>query len=314
MSDYTLLGRSFNTVRTDNSFQDAGQPTCVAPQEYGHDASGKQEIQDFALPSSNQRTISIPNTASNQSASTAQHTEPLYQSSPRRRNSFYTRPHRRSWTDSRETYQNSARREYLLLLANPRQDANHLVTLKYFKEFTAEEICMTWSRLKALLIRQDIVAYSVIEITTRPQKLSNGMWKDYPTNRVHYHFLVKSDLPERQLRKIFNSSCVDAGLAREVFEVHIRTIPDRKVFERTCKYVLKFDTYKHQAILFQPETGINKVCSIGTWFINVDGTRANKDKMWKSIVSLFPKKERVVTTGAVAAPGRSKKEENNAQS
>jgi hypothetical protein len=24
-------------------------------------------------------------------------------------------------------------------------------------------------------------------------------------------------------------------------------------------------------------TGINKVCSIGQWFINADGTRANKD-------------------------------------
>jgi len=216
----------------------------------------------------------------------------LYQSSPRRRNSYYTRTCRRSWTDSHETYQNAARREHALLLANPRQHVNHFVTLKYFREFTAEEIRATWLALKALLIQHGIVAYSVIEITTRPQKLPSGTWKHYPTNRVHYHCMVDSSLPERQLRNIFNSSCVDAGLSKEDFEVQYESMPDRKTFERKAKYVLKFDTYKNQSILFRPGTGINKTCSIGRWFINADGTKMNKDKVWESIVAgWFPNKE-----------------------
>ena len=152
--------------------------------------------------------------------------------------------------------------------------------------------------MKALLIQRGIVAYSVIEITTRPQKLPNGAWKHYPTNKVHYHCLVDSSLPEPRLRRIFNSSCVDSGLSTEDFEVHVKSIPDRKAFEHKAKYILKFDTYKDQAILFQPGTHINKTCSIGRWFINANGTKANKDVMWESIVSLFPKKEGVVKTGA----------------
>jgi hypothetical protein len=255
----------------------------------GHDAPGKEEIQDFTLSflqptarlsESIQKVASIP---SNQCELTVQKTK-LYQPSPRRRNTFDSVTNRRSWTDSRETHQNAARREYHLLLTNPRE-ANHFITLKYLREFSAQRIRTTWTILKDLLKQQGIVAFSIAEITTRPHVLSNGSRRYYPINRIHYHLLVDSDLSERQLRDIFNHSAVDAGLMKNEFEVQYESIPDRKTFERKCKYTLKFDNFSEQAILFQPGTGINKVASIGRWFINADGTRASKDKMWKSIVA-----------------------------
>ena len=182
-----------------------------------------------------------------------------------------------------ETYQHAAKREYELLLANHRQ-ANRLVTVKYYREFTNLQVIAIWSVLKAILTQHDIIAYVVIEITTRRHIYPNGEYRDYPINKVHYHLLVDSNLLEIQLRYIFNQSCLDAGLAKDKFEVLYEEIHDRKTFERKVKYILKFDIYAEQAILFKRYTGINKVDMINTWFINADGTRANKDKMWKAIV------------------------------
>ena len=213
----------------------------------------------------------------------------LYQSTPRRRNTYHRQKSRRDWSDSIETYQNAAKQQYYLLLENHRQ-ANHLMTLKYLREFTAQEIRAIWSKLKALLKKQGIVAFSVVEFTTRSKVLTSGGFWDFPINTIHYHILVDSSLSERQLRDIFNSACIEVGLAKNEFEVHYASIPDRTTFEHKCKYILKYDNFKDYAILPQPKTGINKICSIGKWFVNADGTRANKDTMWKEIVAgWYPK-------------------------
>jgi hypothetical protein len=143
----------------------------------------------------------------------------------------------------------------------------------------------TWSALKSLLKQQDIIAFVVVEFTTRTHVMPSGSCYNYPISRIHYHFLIDSVLSERQLRDIFNRSCLDAGLAKGEFGVQYESIPDRETFEHKAKYILKFDNFADQAILFEPFTGINKICSIGRWFINADGTRMNKDKMWESIVA-----------------------------
>jgi len=248
----------------------------------GHSATAKKEIQGFTA----SPVQPVPNTAaipSNHGVPTALKTI-LYQPTSRRHNTFKSVSHRRSWTDSRDTFQNTARREFTLLSANHRW-ANHLVTLKYLTEFTAFEICAIWFALRALLKLRHVIAFAVAEITTRSHVLPDGSRRYFPINRIHYHILVDSDLSERQLRGVFNRSCLDAGLMKGEFEVQYEPIRNRREFEHKCKYILKFDTFAEQAILFQPGTGINKVCSIGRWFINPDGTRANKDKMWKSIVA-----------------------------
>ena len=284
MTDNT---RTIQTVKPvhENLSSDTGLPVCINQESERHDASGKQEIQDFQIPS----TPSYQHDDSTSTIEDASTVHVLYQLSPRRRNSYYTQSCRKSWVDSRETHQNAARREYQLLLNNPRQ-ANHLITIKYLRVFSANEIRAKWSTLKALLHSHGIIAFVVIEITTRKRYLSDGMFKNYPINQIHYHLLIVSDLSVRSLRTIFNSSCLDAGLAKEEFMVMYESIPDREAFEHKCRYILKYDKFADQAILFQPGTGINKVCSIGRWFINPDGSRASKDKMWRSIVcGWYPK-------------------------
>jgi hypothetical protein len=268
-------------------------PTSANQQSDGRGTTANKEIQDFESPSefeshskqsespSEHLPSSIPSIGSNQNVLTVP--QDLYQLTPRRLNSFYRVMNRMSWVDSRETYQNAARREYHLLITNPRQ-GNHFVTLKYFRTFSALEVRTTWSKLKALL-KQHVVGYAVVEITTRSYVLPDGRRWNSPINRIHYHILVDSDLSERQLRNVFNSSCLEVGLERKEFEVQYEAIPDRRTFEHKAKYILKFDNFSDQAVLFQPGTGINKVCSIGRWFINADGSRANKDLMWKSIVA-----------------------------
>ena len=214
----------------------------------------------------------------------------LYRHPPRSRNTYHEVEWRRNWTNCRETYDNAARREYHLLLANARQ-ANHLITLKYFRNFTNLQIIALWSLLKPLLIQHGITGFAVIEITTRRHVEPDGTYWDYPICQCHYHILVESDLSERRLRYIFNQSCLDVGLDKDAFEVQYEAIPDRETFERKCRYILKHIEYKHQAILFRPKTGINKICAIGDWFINPDGSKMNKDKKWDEIVdSWYPER------------------------
>jgi len=172
-------------------------------------------------------------------------------------------------------------------MTNPRQ-ANHLITLKYLRVFSAQEIRVKWLLLKESLKQQGIIAFSVIEITTRRHILPDRRYRDYPINRVHYHFLVDSNLSERRLRSVFKHACLDAGLEKGEFGIMYEAIPDRGEFDHKCRYILKYDTFKDQAILFRPEKEIgklDKICSIGRWFIDADGRRPNKDEMWKSIVA-----------------------------
>jgi hypothetical protein len=202
--------------------------------------------------------------------------ELLYQATSWSRNTFTSCKHRRSWTATRETYQNAARREYELLLANPRQ-ANHEIVVGYLKEFFIRELLEQFMLIKERLLEYKIIAYYVVEIT------EDGNGK--PANRMHYHFFIEGKFSIRKLRDIYKDACQYAGLHSKDYKVNYYPIPDRKTFERKSMYTLKYDKYAGQAILFQPHTGINKVGSIGWWFINPDGTKANKDAMWKSIVA-----------------------------
>ena len=199
----THTQRNYKTVDFDELPTNTGQLICANGHSDGHNDSGKEEIQDSVV-SSLPMLGNVQTTGnSNQTVSTAQKIERLYQHPGRRRNTYTRHTSRRSWTDSHETFQNAARREYELLLANHRQ-ANHLVTVKYFREFSAQEIRTRWLKLKDQLIEQGITAFALVEITTGIHVLSDGSHQHYPINRIHYHFLVDSDLSECQLRDIFN--------------------------------------------------------------------------------------------------------------
>ena len=212
----------------------------------------------------------------------------LYQSKPRPHNSRPDYPHRRDWTDSLETYQNAARKEYHVLLANYRE-SKHLITLKYDRVFTSWEIRSRWSKLKPLLRRQGIISFVVIEITTHRCLTPDGGFGYYPINKVHYHFLVANDLSERRLRGIFNETCLEAGFDRKDFTVQYVRIRDREHFEDRAEYILKYRRYAHMAVLFRRHTGIYKIDTVCPprchWFIHADGTRMNKAKEYKAIVA-----------------------------
>jgi len=203
--------------------------------------------------------------------------EILYQSDPYPDNSYYTVPHRPSWTSSRATYQNAARKEYHLLLNNYRE-ANHEIVIGYLREYFIQELLDQFAIIKEHLTSEGIIAYYVAEVTT--DDFNN------PVNQIHYHFLIEYHGFTHRLKRIFKCACRLAGLqlGRDC-RVLYDPIPDGEVYEHKCRYVLKYKTFKKQAILFQPGTGINKVGMVNHFFINPDGTRASKEDLWQSIVS-----------------------------
>lgn len=211
--------------------------------------------------------------------------EILYQSLSRNDNTFTSEPSRRSWTDSRATYQNAAKKQYELLLSNHRR-ANFCVGINYFKEFFIKDILDKFKLIKEHLRKRKVIAFSVVEIT-------KDKWKK-PANRIHYHFLVHGDYSIRRLQAIFNGACQHAGLKPET-DCRVskpRIIPDEKTFKSCVKYILKYgDKYKDDVILFRPKTGINKIDRIGPWFIDSNDDTVRKDDLWKSLVDTWYPKE-----------------------
>ena len=219
----------------------------------------------------------------------SQEIELLYQRSPRI-GSPKNHKHFKGWTCSLESYQKEARRKYNLFLANHRQ-ANHEIVIGYQQGFPIQMLLDQLTLIIEYLRKHEIIAYYVVEITTRQHILPNGECKDYPINIIHYHFLIDSHYSKHRIRNIFKGACQHAGLKDSDYKVKYYPIPDRKEFERKIKYILKFGNYASQAILFRPHTGIKKAGDVNvnsrtrSWFINADGTRMNQEKKWKAIVA-----------------------------
>jgi len=215
--------------------------------------------------------------------------ERLYQETPRRYNTYIAIPWKRSWTRSRESYQNAAKREFDLLKANPRT-ANHEIVIGYLKEFPILEIREQFSRIKEWLRRHRITAYIVTEITRDGQKK--------PTNKIHYHCLIDSRLSVRRLRCIFNQACQYAGLQRkEDYRVMYSSLSNRGEFLGKARYILKYGPeFFDKTILFRPKRDFshnkstNKIHHI-RWFIDADGNSISKADLWKSLVGKWYPKE-----------------------
>ena len=113
-----------------------------------------------------------------------------------------------SWTASLQSYQKAARKEYTLMLMNPRRP-EHEIVISYQEEFFVQDIVDKFKLIKEYLQQQGIIAYSVTEITRDKSKTR-------AVNRIHYHFLVTRDdtsiLSENLLRKVFKGACRYSGL------------------------------------------------------------------------------------------------------
>ena len=185
--------------------------------------------------------------------------------------------------------------EYHLLMAGHRR-ARHEIGINFLKRFTISEIKDKFKLIREYLVEYEITAFSIVEISR------DGYGN--PVNRVHYHFLIDSDLSKRQLRETFKSACRHAGLHPNKSEpdrtcrVLYRPIPDPKrdvdkqgnplspeeAFDKRVRYILKYNTLK-KPILFRRrrdrEKRINKIASINQWFINSDDSPMHKKKKWQ---------------------------------
>ena len=231
--------------------------------------------------------------------------EILYQSNPKEYSpDMYKEA--KSYTLSLESYQKAAWKEYSRVIDNPRR-TEHEIVINYRNEFSIQEIKDQFKLMRKYLQEQGIIAFSVAEI-------SRNKYKTGPVNHLHRHFLVDSDsldLSEKLLRDIFKGACRYAGLQPD--EPNILDSPDapkkncevkyqkidnndskgntytpEESFQRRVRYILKYNSYNRTPILFQSKSayphlkkGIDKIASIGNWFINPDGTKANKTKMWE---------------------------------
>jgi len=217
--------------------------------------------------------------------------EILFQSCPLDKDPVGINPlHKKSWTRSHPAYQYTAGLEYPLVRDNPRRP-RHEIIINYLEEFFIQDILEKFRWIKERLEEHGVVAYSVVEIT-------RDDYKKHPVNWLHYHFLVDSHLSKGPLVEVFKEACIHAGhKLDETCRVHHRPIPDPKrdkdkngnlfpyevAFRRRLAYILKYDIPTRPPILFRPETdfphlkkGISKTDMVGHYFINEDGTRANK--------------------------------------
>lgn len=87
-------------------------------------------------------------------ASISDQPEILFQNFTRNKNTFTSKKSRRNRTDSRETYQNAAKKQYELLVNNHRR-ANYSVTVNYWKEFFIKDILEKFKLMKEYL-RNDL--------------------------------------------------------------------------------------------------------------------------------------------------------------
>jgi hypothetical protein len=219
---------------------------------------------------------------------------------------------RKSFTYTLESYQRKAWEQYNLVLMNLRRP-EHEIIVNYLEEFYIEEIQDKFRLIKEYLQKQQIIAFSVVEITRDKSKI-------WPINQIHYHFLITSNnagsISENLLREVFKEACRYAGLVPDAPDtinvpdapnqnciVHYSPIPDPKrdrdrygnlltydqAFNKRVRYILKCNTMR-KPILFRSGTGINKIASIGRYFINPDGSRADKGLMWaKWCILKYPK-------------------------
>jgi hypothetical protein len=182
----------------------------------------------------------------------------------------------KGWTDTVVGYCNEASKEATLLLRN-RLLQGHPYTwdvgINFELEQTPKQISDTWSKVRRKLNQAGVVAYRVLETTT------DGHGK--PTNRVHYHLLVKSQHTKHELEGIIDRS-IPEGIP---YHKHIKPIKNQWGF--IC-YILKArvegrrgewlkDLYRNERILFRPNLGIKKIATVGKFWTKP------KAKIWEEI-------------------------------
>jgi hypothetical protein len=190
----------------------------------------------------------------------------------------------RSFTDSRESYQNGACKETLILRRNGRIPTQEFV-LHFLTVWTAEEIRALRTEIFSYLSDNELQAVANIELTRGDDGL--------PNNTVHFHIITDDPRSEEELRELIETASERQGLVKdEDFCITYEYLPyGYWRFNYFTKYGKK---YFNIVILFEKELlesgrTLQKFYTIGQWFKKGRG----KGKIWDEIKAECQKKHRI---------------------
>jgi hypothetical protein len=188
----------------------------------------------------------------------------LYQDIPYKR-CVYRRHKQRSFTDCKESNQNGAQKECLLLRRNGRIPTKEL-TWHLLNVHSVQEISDIRSHVFGYLQSHGIEAVAAIELTR------DG--KGNPNNTVHFHILTDSKRNEKEIAELIMKGCRQKGLRKKDYHV------DRRELWNGYKYFNYFTKYgyEHKVILFQKGLYVQKFYQIGKWY------RKTKKELWAEII------------------------------
>ena len=204
----------------------------------------------------------------------------IYQHAPRQEETYTEYPVY-SWTSSKESYSKTASREAYCLFNNGRK-ANFTLQLNLYRMYFVQDIEALRKELSILFAylrrKKKIAAYAVLEVT-RDQL---GM----PTNKVHFHFLIDTDLSENKLKKLFHRACKSAGYTRNDYRLSkvddISGKPDDE-YRWLCKYIVKADRLPKKVILFKKHLRLRKTRTVGDFWLDANGDPTTKKAIWEPI-------------------------------
>ena len=201
-----------------------------------------------------------------------------------------------SHTESIESAQKASNQESWILENNHRFP-KHEIELRYFVELPIDVIRANWRRLQRKLREADIIYAAAIELTTI------GNYGPL-NNRVHYHFLIDSELDRKSLKDVMKAACEKAklgayGSGRD-FDL---TFPNHGIYDwdGKIKYFTKFG-YPEKVHLFKPVYRVQKFYYCGGWFIEADGTPTTRQKILKRIKAEYKEKKNREVTSVISCP------------
>ena len=195
------------------------------------------------------------------------------------RDCTYTLHKNRSFTDSRESYQNGVSKEVSILRRNGRVPTKEVVW-HLLKVLPAEDINALRLKVFRYLKDHGLEAVASVELT----RGANGQ----PNGCVHFHVLLDDTRSEADIRALFNKACERDGFVQsQDFRIDYRKLYDGKSY---FYYYAKCGK-KHfdKVILFQPKLlksgkTLQKFYQIGKWF------HKSKELLWEEIKSFMASK------------------------
>ena len=206
----------------------------------------------------------------------------LFQDNPFR-DCTYRKHKNRSFTDCRESYQNGASKQTLILRWNNRIPVHEFV-LHFKTIFSAKKIVEYRPEIFRVLKDHGLSAVASIELTLG----KNGK----PNNCVHFTLLTDDLRSEKKLRLLIEMACERQGFVnKKDFCISYQYLPDG--YGRFNYFTKYGEKYFDEVILFQPKLlksgkfgrTIQKFYQIDGWF------HKTKKQIWEDIKAYMESKK-----------------------